>query len=338
MLSPSDVKPTQDGLEVLCTLNPAATRFNDEIILLVRVGERPVPKDDCVQYLYFNEDSGKVETVRIPADDSDLELTDARCFYYRGKMLLSSMSHLRVARGTDGENFTFDERPAIFPANAYESYGCEDARITFIDSRYYITYTAVSDRGVTVALASTDDFVNFQRHGIIFPPYNKDAVIFPQKIRGRYACRLRPYRSEFNQACIWTAWSPDLVSWGDYEMTMAPEADTWMSDRVGCGGTPIRTDDGWLEIFHAADDNGRYCLGAMLSELDSPQRVIARSSRAVFEPQAEYETRGVYGNCVFSNGVIADPDGKITVYYGAADKVCAAATTTIDQMVAAAKD
>ncbi len=338
LLSPEDLSPTRPDLEVMCTLNPAAVRFGDEILLLVRVGEAVPAEEDSVAYVYFHEESGELKVGRYRKDDPELECPDGRGYYFRGKMVLSSMSHLRIARSKDGRVFTFDPQPAIFPANAYEAYGCEDARITFIEGKYFITYTAVSDRGVTVALASTADFKTFERHGIIFPPYQKDVTIFPEKVRGMYVCRHRPYQSEFNPASIWTAYSPDLFCWGHHEMTLAPTPGTWEGQRVGCGATPIKTTAGWLEIYHAADETHRYHLGAMLSDLEHPEKIISRSKVPVFEPQASYELEGVFGNCVFSNGLVTDDNGTITVFYGAADRICAAAITTIDDMVAAAKN
>ncbi|MDP6046818.1 MAG: glycosidase, partial [Phycisphaerae bacterium] len=205
-----------------------------------------------------------------------------------------------------------------------------------VDDTYCITYTAVSRHGVTVMMAQTRDFVTFTKCGLVFPPYQKDVVIFPRKIGGKYVCRHRPYSNEFNDPCIWTATSPDLLAWGSHEMTLAPIPGSYASDRVGCGGVPIETPDGWLEIFHGADRDGRYCLGAMLSDLDNPHIVLSHSSRPVFEPEAPYELHGVFSSCVFTNGLIVDDDGVLTVYYGAADRVCAGAMGTVEQMVAAA--
>lgn len=338
LLTPDDVEPTSPELRVLCTLNPAAVRHDGETLLLVRVGEAPPPEPDCVCYLYFDADTGEVCVGRFSRDDPDLSQPDARLWHYRGKMVLTSMSHLRIARSRDGRTFRFDPHPAIFPATPYEAYGCEDARITRLEGRYWITYTAVSSRGVAVALASTEDFRTFERHGLILPPYNKDVCLFPEKVGGRYVCRHRPFKSEFNDACIWTAYSPDLLSWGSHEMTLAPRPDTWEGERVGCGGPPIRTEQGWLDLHHAADPAGRYCLGAMLTDLEEPHRLIARSSRPVLEPEADYELKGVFHNVVFSNGMIVEDDGTLTVFYGAADRICAGAVTTVDEMVAAAKE
>lgn len=339
LLTPEDLRPTKDGLEIFCTLNPAAVRFGEEILLLVRVGERAPEEKGYVCYLYLDDESGELNVGRYNVNDPDLVCPDERGYYYKGRMVLSSLSHLRIARSTDGRNFKFDPQPAIFPSTPYEAYGCEDPRITYIDGRYYICYTAVSNRGVTVAMASTTDFVEFQRHGLIFPPYQKDVVIFPEKIRGRYACRHRPFMSEFNPASIWTGYSPDLHCWGYHEMTLAPAPGGWEAGRVGCGGTPIRTGEGWLEIYHAADDRGRYALGAMLSDLAYPERVLCRSAKQpIFWPEAEYERTGIYGNCVFTNGWVADEDGTLRIYYGAADRICAGVVTSVEEMIQAARN
>jgi predicted GH43/DUF377 family glycosyl hydrolase len=337
LLGPEQCKPTRDDLVVLCTLNPAAVKIGQETLLLVRVGEQPIPDDNYVAYMRYDCETEQSVVEHISKTDPDLDATDPRGYFYRGKMLLTSLSHLRLARSTDGKHFTFDDLPAIFPATPYEAFGCEDPRITKIEGRYYITYTAVSDRGVTVAMASTTDFRKFQRHSVIFPPYQKDVCIFPEKVNDMYVCRHRPYMNEFNDACIWTAYSPDLLCWGLHEMTLQPRRGTWEGGRVGGGAPPIKTDSGWLEIYHAADASGRYHLGAMLSDLAQPQRVVHRGSKPILEPEADYELSGVYANCVFSNGLVVEDDGTMTVYYGAADRICAGALTSVDEMIEAAK-
>ncbi len=120
-------------------------------------------------------------------------------------------------------------------------------------------------------------------------------------------------------------------------MTMAPEPGTWMAERVGAGAPPIKTDSGWLEIFHGVADDRQYALGAMLSDLDRPEKVICRSTKPILVPTEDYELSGLLDNVVFSNGLVVDDDGKMTIYYGAADSICAAAVTCVDEMVAAAK-
>jgi len=337
LLSPDDLRPTRDDLEVFCTLNPGAARIGGEIVLVVRVGERPREEPGTAACVLYDAAAGEVAVRRFRHGDPDLVLGDARGFTYRGRAHLTSLSHLRVARSTDGVHFAFDAAPALFPATPYEAFGCEDPRVTFIEGRYYITYTAVSDRGVAVGLAATEDFRNFVRLGVMLPPSNKDVCLFPRRVRDLYVCRHRPSESGFNPASIWTAYSPDFVSWGRHEMTLAPTPGTWEGGRVGCGPPPVWTPEGWLEIYHAADERGRYCLGAILSDLRRPERVLARSSRPVLEPEAPYELAGIYGHCVFSNGLVVGDDGAMTVYYGAADRISAGAVTTVDEMIAAAR-
>jgi predicted GH43/DUF377 family glycosyl hydrolase len=337
LLTPADVRPTRDDLAVLCTLNPAAVRFGDETLLLVRVGEMPAELDaDTIAAVRYDVDADDLVIDRYRRDDPAIEIPDPRTFSYRGQMMLTSLSHLRLVRSTDGEHFTVDPTPAIFPTTPYEAYGCEDARITLLDGVYYITYTAVSDRGIAVAMASTTDFVTYTKHGLIFPPAQKDVCLFPERVRGQYVCRHRPDATAFNPASIWTAYSPDLLSWGQHETTVIPKPNSWESQRIGCGGPPIRTDDGWLEIYHGSDGK-QYCLGAMLSDLDYPERLLCRSTEPVMVPEMDYELTGVFNQCVFTSGQVVGEDGTITIYYGAADRICAGAATTIDEMLAAAK-
>ena len=336
LITPADVPPTRDDLTVLCTLNPGAVRFGDEVLLLVRVGEAAHPSPGSVGTVVYDHRTGRVEVHRHRRDDPNLVSRDGRGFDYRGKMLLSSMSHLRIARSRDMVHWSIDPAPAIYPTTEWEAYGCEDPRVTPLAGRYYITYTGVSGLGINTVLAVTDDFVTFEKLGIICHTHNKDVVLFPEKVGGRYVCRHRPYKTEFNDACIWTAYSPDLRHWGDHSVLHRPTPGTREGERVGAGAAPIKTDAGWLEIYHAADGNGRYTLWAMLSELDRPDRLIGTSAEPVLAPEAPYELNGVFDECVFSNGLLAGDDGSLTIFYGAADTICAGAVTTIDEMVAAA--
>jgi len=337
LITPADVPATRDDVEVYCTINPGAAWVGREAVLLVRVGERPRPEPGFTAALVYDGVRGEIDVRRYADDDPDLERLDGRTFNYRGRRLLTSLSHLRIARSEDLAHWRIDPAPAIQPTTAWEAFGCEDARITSLEDRYAITYTTVSELGVNIMLAVTDDFVRFEKLGIIMPTYNKDMCIFGEKVRGRYVCRHRPFKTHFNEACMWTAWSPDLRHWGDHSVLLRPIPDTWQAGRVGAGAPPIRTDSGWLEIYHAADARGRYGLGAMLTELEHPDRLVGFSDGPVFRPEAPYEQTGIYGQCVFSNGLLAHADGRLTIFYGAADTITAAAETTVAEMVAAAK-
>ena len=338
LLTPADIKPTRGDLYIYGTFNPGSIRVGEEILLLVRVAEKPLPEEGIVSTAVLDSEHGGLKTLRFKADDPDVDAHDPREIGYKDEpLLLSSISHIRVARSRDGVNFTFDPSPAIFPSEPYEEYGCEDARVTHIDGRYYVNYSAMSSSGVATALAVTDDFRTFEKLGIMFTTYNKDACIFPEKVNGLYVARHRPFKTKFNRAGIWTAYSPDLIYWGRHFLTMEPQPGMWTSERIGCCGPAIRTEEGWLEIFHASDDTGRYALGAMLSDLEHPERRISSSPQPIFEPEMDYEINGVYGNCVFNNGFVAESDRTIRLYYGAADTTCAGAVTTVDELLAAAK-
>jgi predicted GH43/DUF377 family glycosyl hydrolase len=233
------------------------------------------------------------------------------------------MSHLRLARSKDGIGFEIEETAAIEAANIYEAFGVEDARITQIDDVYYVYYVGVCSSGVTTLLASTKDFKSFVRHGVIFCPDNKDVVIFPDRIAGKFYALHRPVSAEFEKRYeIWISESPDLLCWGNHRILCAPRADSWDAVKIGGSAPPFKTDGGWLEIYHGVDPDNRYCLGALLLDLDEPRKILARSDKPIFEPQADYEVNGFVPNVVFTCGLLCE-GGKLKIYYGAADtRVC----------------
>jgi predicted GH43/DUF377 family glycosyl hydrolase len=219
----------------------------------------------------------------------------------------------------------------MFPEGPYEAYGIEDARITQIEGAYYLNYTAASSCGVVTALARTRDFKTFERLGIIFGPDNKDVALFPEKINGRYQTLHRPAVKHAGLPSIWTASSDNLLDWGRHEIVISPRAASWDCERVGAGASPLKTPDGWLTLYHAADHNTRYCLGALLLDLKKPWEVIARSREPFFVPEAPYEREGFMPNVVFHNGTIDLGDGTLELYYGGADLVtCGAQVKTAD--------
>ena len=170
-------------------------------------------------------------------------------------------------------------------------------------------------------------------HGMIFPPHNKDCAIFSEIIGGRYFALHRPSSPEIGGNYIWLAESPDLKHWGAHRCLARTRPGMWDSARVGAGAAPIRTPEGWLEIYHGADRQPRYCLGALLLDLEQPWKVLARSDQPIMEPLAEYEQTGFFGNVVFTNGHVVDGD-KLTVYYGASDSVICGAHFSIREILA----
>ena len=334
IIKPCDVPPSREDYEVVGAFNPGATIFNDEILLLLRVAERPKDKrpDEQVAPI-LNPNTGELEHFRLKNDDPRItEIPDSRSFYVNGEMMLTSISHLRIARSKDGVNFTIDPTPAVFPQTYYETYGLEDPRITKIENLYYITYKVVSDKGICTGLLTTEDFIHFNRHGIIFCPENLDVVIFPERIDGKYWALTRPVPRYLGPRGIWIASSPDAIHWGQHQPLVLPQEGTFHDGKTGGSCVPIKTDMGWLEIYHGSDIADRYTLAAVLLDLNNPSQVIARGKIPIMEPAAPYELQGFYGNVVFSCGAI-EKDNSVLIYYGASDEYTAVAKTTISRIL-----
>ncbi len=334
LITPADIKPSRDDWEVVGVFNPAAVKFGNQILLLLRIAERPKEKKADEQIApILNPQTAAVEYFKVKNNDTNVEIPDSRSFYYKGQMFLTSISHLRIARSTDGSNFTVDEKPAVFPEKHYETYGLEDARITNINNEFFITYKAVSKAGICTALLKTTDFINFQRQGIIFCPENIDVVIFPEKINGKFIALTRPVPRYIGPRAIWIADSPDAVHWGNHRPLLFPRQGMFDGGKVGASCVPIKTADGWLEIYHGSDENDRYSLAAALLDLKDPAKVIARSKTPLMQPKADYELAGFYGNVVFACGAIEHNAGQIDIYYGASDEYTAAAATSIENIM-----
>jgi len=336
LIRPADVKPSREGYEVVGVMNAGATCVGDETLLLLRVAECPTHEPDEVvaPFLHPEDLSKGIKLLRVKKDDPDLERTDRRVFRYKGRLYLTSISHLRLARSKDGLHFQTDDVQAMVPERRDEEFGIEDPRITRIGDVYYINYTAVARTGIATALAVTRDFKTFERKGLIFSVENRDVTIFPEQVSGQYVCYHRPMTSGMGGPDIWFARSPDLVHWGEHARVCGPRAGCWDGWKIGGGAVPIQTSRGWLAIYHGADDTQRYALGLLLAELDRPDKVIVRSREPVLAPEAPYEVEGFFGNVVFTCGAIVKPDGRVTIYYGAADECIAAAETTIDDLLA----
>lgn len=326
ILSPSDLLPSGDGLHIACLLNPGVFRFDNKIWLLVRVAERPLQTEVHVSFPVLDSD-GKTKIMEIAMDDADLIKTDTRVIRYKGVDYLTTLSHLRLLCSEDGINFHEPEGyPYLFGKGALQTFGIEDCRVTYLEEKYYLTFTAVSESGVGVGMRTTTDWIKFEHKGMILPPHNKDCAIFEEKIDGMYYALHRPSSVDLGGNYIWIAESPDGIHWGNHKCIIKTRKESWDSARVGAGAAPIKTDKGWLEIYHGANAEHRYCLGAFLLDLADPSIVIARSAEPIMVPTESYELTGFFGHVVFTNGHVVQPDGDtITVYYGAADElVCGA--------------
>ena len=248
-------------------------------------------------------------------------------------------SFFALARSTDGLNFTVEPAPCMMPAEeepwrVWEENGIEDPRLTWIDGRYYILYTAVGRYGYRIALAATDEFKRYERIAMVSGPGNKDGVLFPEKVNGLYARLDRPFGNGIGS--VWVSYSPDLVNWGKSEFVFGPRARYWDSYRVGASAPPILTDCGWLEIYHGVKMTSAgpiYRIGSVMLDRDNPARVIGRCLPPLLSPREDYERVGDVGNVVFACGAVVEDDGQVKVYYGAADTSICVATATMDEII-----
>lgn len=332
LLMPKDLKPSRDGLQVISLLNPGVFQFDNKIWLLVRVAESTTQKEGVIFFPALNA-TGNTEIIEVPLNDPDLVATDARVIKYKGLDYLTTISHLRLLSSTDGIHFSEPESNAsLFGKGYLEKFGIEDCRVSQIDDSYYLTYTAVSDSGVGVGLRTTTDWINFEHKGMIFPPHNKDCAIFEEKINGKFYALHRPSSKEIGGNYIWLAESYDGEHWGNHHCLIKSRAGLWDSARVGAGAAPIKTDKGWLEIYHGANAQNQYCLGAFLMDLNDPSKIIGRTTEPIMAPNETYELSGFFGYVVFTNGHIVNGD-KLTIYYGAADEFVCGARFSINEIL-----
>lgn len=333
ILRPRDIKPSHDGLDVVSLLNPGAFRFQDKTWLLLRVAERPLQKDRIISTPIFDPIAANgMSIIEVSLDDPALLIEESRSFMYKGQLYLTTLSHLRLASSEDGVTFHVEEMPTLLGQGKLEVYGIEDCRVSEIAGVFYLTYAAVSPYGIGIGMISTSDWRQFTHHGMILPPTNKDAALFPAKIGGSYYILHRPSSVGLGGSFIWLSRSPDLIHWGEHDCIAMSRPNTWDSARIGAGAAPIRIPEGWLEIYHGADEENRYCLGALLLDGDDPRKVLARSAQPIMEPLTDYEKMGFFGNVVFTNGMIVAAD-TITMYYGAADEVICGATLSIQEIL-----
>jgi len=326
LISPLHVAPSSPEMRVVSAFNAAAIGWQQEMLLMLRVAE--MPKDvaeDEVAVPILTRDNGHVGVTvrRFHKGQPGLDISDPRAVVFQGETLLSSLSHLRLARSPDGYHFIIEKVPALFPTEPYEEYGIEDPRMTDLDGTVYINYTAVSRYGISVALASTTDFVTYRKLGVILPPENKNVVIFPERIGGRYVMIHRPSTTGLGSQQMWMGYSTDMLHWGEHIPFMSKRPGMWDSLRIGAGAVPIKTEQGWLEIYHGVNPEQGYCLGAVLLDLDDPSIILARSNIPFLIPETEYERTGFYGNVVFTCGAVATTSQsgtKVSIYYGAADQ------------------
>jgi predicted GH43/DUF377 family glycosyl hydrolase len=255
------------------------------------------------------------------------------------------ISHLAVARSPDGvADWSIDPTPLLAPDGAVsEQWGFEDPRVVWIGEleRWVITCTAYGPAGPAVFLATTEDFTAVERHGIVRHPEDKNAALLPHRIDGRWVLVHRP-KTQFGGAHgeILISRSDDLISWSAPEQVLQPRDGAWWDSlRIGLGPPPLRTEHGWLLVYHGVKDTVAgeiYRVGLALLDLAEPTRVLRRLPSWVLAPLALYERTGDVPNVVFPCGLLHDPaSDELRLYYGAADSSICLATARLHDVLQA---
>lgn len=324
LLHPNQLIPSQERLQIISLLNPGVFRYQNKTWLVVRVAEG-VRQSEGIMYIPRLTEDGLTEIIGVPLTDPDLLATDARIIRYKGLDYLTTLSHLRLMSSLDGIHFAESpDYPPILSQGPLETYGLEDCRVTHIGPVFHLTYTAVSPSGVCVGYTTTLDWQHFSPHELMLPPHNKDCTLFDENINGLYYAMHRPSSLDIGGNYIWVSQSPDCIHWGRHQCLLKTRPGAWDSERVGAGAAPIKTNKGWLAIYHGANARHEYCLGAFLVDLDNPGRLLARTAEPIMSPREPYELSGFFGYVVFTNGHVCNGD-LLTIYYGAADEfVCGA--------------
>jgi predicted GH43/DUF377 family glycosyl hydrolase len=257
---------------------------------------------------------------------------------------LRGISHLAVARSRNGfDGWVVDPQALLTPEPGVESelWGFEDPRVVFVPElgSWAITCTAYGPAGPAVYLATTEDFHEVVRRGIIRHPEDKNAALLPHRIDGKWVLLHRP-KTEFGggRGEILISRSADLESWSAPEQVMRPRDGAWWdSSRIGIGPPPIETEHGWLLIYHGVKEmvgGAIYRVGLALLDRDEPTTVLHRLPEWILGPDALYERTGDVANAVFPCGAIHDPETDVVrLYYGAADTSICVATARLGDLL-----
>jgi predicted GH43/DUF377 family glycosyl hydrolase len=257
------------------------------------------------------------------------------------------ISHLTVARSADGRtDWRVDPKPLIAddPQDTTSCWGVEDARVTYIEELggYVIAYTNYGPGGPCVALAITEDFHSVEPFGVVMPPEDKNASLFPRRIRDNFVLFHRPVSVMSARADVWLSRSKDLRSWTTPESVMQSRNGSWWdATRIGVGPPPLETPAGWLVFYHGVKQmvaTSIYRVGLVLLDLEDPTKVLRRTPSWLLGPDTKYERVGDVPNVVFPTGLVHDPaTDELRLYYGAADSYVAMAsanrTEVLDYML-----
>lgn len=324
--------------------------------------------EDLVPQSYtfsLSDKSSTLDLLRYPTENPILEPIEknqweSKYVFNPGALLSHDCVHLLYrAMGSDdtsvlGYALSMDgvkidvrlERPVFTPREDFEKKarpgwsGCEDPRLTEIEGKIYMCYTAfnaVDYPRVAMTSISYDDFARknwiWDKSILISPPGmdDKDACLFEEKIRGKYVFL---HRFPPN---IWIDFVDDLTFSNNKflkgKILMSPRVHSWDSEKIGIGPPPVKTRDGWLLIYHGLSRYSlKYRLGAVLLDLENPAKVIAQLDYPILEPETEHEKKGFRPNTVFSCGAVVLKN-RLFIYYGAGDQVIGVVSFSLDNLL-----
>ena len=273
-----------------------------------------------------------------------------------------------LATSSDGYNFErVSDKPVLGPSvDGFDASTIQDPRMVKMGEYYYITYACrffpfgqfwmpkeqqykppvcppdfprvIRNNATSTGLVLTKDFKSFIRAGRITDPLldDRDVILFPEKIDGRYYLIHRPlewvgpeYGTE--HAAAWISSAEDLLGFRDSKLLIKKKYD-WEAGKLGVNTPPVKTEHGWLTIYHAVGNDKYYRLGALLLDLKDPGKVLHRTPDWIMQPERDYEIKGCYQGCVFPCGKVVIDD-TLFVYYGAADKYVGLATCRLDELL-----
>lgn len=249
--------------------------------------------------------------------------------------------NIHAGKSTDALNWQIEHEPIEMKKGDTEIMNSEykyDPRVTFIEDRYWVTWCN-GYMGPTIGVGYTFDFKTFYQCENAFLPFNRNGVLFPEKINGKYCMLSRPSDNGHTPfGDMFVSYSPDMKYWGEHRFVMGVadfKESAWQSLKIGAGSVPIKTKDGWLIFYHGVINTCsgfRYSMGAALLDLEKPEKVLYRSKEYLIAPAEPYELVGDVPNVIFPCAALTEGD-KVAVYYGAADTTVSVAFGKISEVI-----
>ncbi|MBS3061891.1 MAG: hypothetical protein J4215_04900 [Candidatus Diapherotrites archaeon] len=337
IVRPTSLISSSPKLRIRGVLNPSADRLKDgHILLYARVAETPYHGERYfLSPRMMGSKSYSFRMEKIPRTKG--QVSSEAFVTKEGLIRLPTISHFRrIYLDENAEKVIhLNQKPDFFGIKGECDFGVEDPRTTFFEelNLHAMTYVSVSDHaGVSTSMATSKDLKRWTRFGITFSQQNKDVVLFPRKVNGRFVALHRPEGTmNFNRPSIWISYSKDLQYWGFDKPLMQPRFEAWDSLRIGAGTPPVEIEDGFLDLYHGVsymdpndDSKGkRYCAGAVVFDKENPEVILARTPKTepLFAPELPEEKVGFVDNVVFPTDTVWKDKTKkeLFVFAGAGD-------------------